>query len=72
MPNQKTSVAIVFNHVGEDEYEKLKDVDPESLDFKPEYDIHVATIMEEYEAIEKALKEEGRRAAPAHRTLRLP
>jgi len=59
MPNQKTSVAIVFNHVGEDEYEKLKDVDPESLDFKPEYDIHVATIMEEYEAIEKALKDEG-------------
>lgn len=54
----KKSVAIVFNHVGEDEYEKLKDVDPESLGFKPEYDIHVATIMEEYEAIEEALKKE--------------
>jgi len=59
MAKTKPSVAIVFNHVGDDEYEKLKDVDPKSLGFKPEYDIHVATIMEEYEAIVDALKKEG-------------
>jgi D-alanine-D-alanine ligase len=59
MTKRKPSVAILFNHVGEDEYEKLKDVDPKSLDFKPEYDIHVATVMEEYEAIAMGLKKEG-------------
>lgn len=56
---RKPSVAILFNHVGEDEYEKLKSVDPKTLDFKPEYDIHVATVMEEYDAIAAALKKEG-------------
>ncbi|MEX1139453.1 MAG: ATP-grasp domain-containing protein [Bacteroidota bacterium] len=53
------TVAVVFNHVGEDEYEKLKQVDPNSLTFKPEYDIHVATVLEEYEEIVKALQKEG-------------
>ena len=59
MTKKKPSAAIVFNHVGEDEYERLRHVDPRSLDFKPEYDIHVATIMEEYEAIATALTKEG-------------
>ncbi len=59
MAAKKPRVAIVFNHVGEDEYEKLREVDPKSLDFKPEYDIHVATVMEEYEAIADALRSEG-------------
>ena len=59
MAKKKASVAVLFNHVGEDEYEKLKNVDPETLDFKPQYDIHVATVMEEYEEIVEALKTEG-------------
>jgi len=53
------TVAVVFNHVGEDEYEKLKEVDPTSLSFKPEYDIHVATVLEEYQEIVTALQKEG-------------
>lgn len=59
----KCSVAIVFNHVGEDEFEKLREVDPASLGFKPEYDIHVATVLEEYEEIRKALEREGYEAS---------
>ena len=38
---------------------KLKDVDPNSLGFEPEYNINVATVTEEYEAIANALQEEG-------------
>ncbi len=53
---------VLYNSVGEDEYEKLKTVDPASLEFKPEYSIHVATVREEYDAIVKALKAEGFRA----------
>lgn len=52
-------VAVVYNHVGEDEYEHLRTVDPATLDFKPEYPIHVATISEEYDAIVRALRHEG-------------
>ncbi|MEP0821407.1 MAG: ATP-grasp domain-containing protein [Ignavibacterium sp.] len=59
MPEPSVSVALVFNHVGEDEYEKLKEVDPNSLGFKPEYDIHVATVLEEYQEIQKALESAG-------------
>ncbi len=59
MPNDRTTVAVVFNQVGEDEYEKLKDVDPATLDFKPEYNIHVTTAYEEYEALAKGLESEG-------------
>lgn len=59
MPEKKTSVAIVYNHVGEDEFEKLRKVDPASLDFKPEYNIHVSTVREEYEAVAEALRSEG-------------
>ena len=56
---KKTTVAVVYNHSGEDFYEKIKDVDPDSLGFEPEYDINVATVSEEYEAIANALQEEG-------------
>jgi D-alanine-D-alanine ligase len=58
----KASVLVVYNHVGEDEYERLKDVDPKSLEFVPEYDIQVPTVIEEYEAVAKALRREGFRA----------
>ncbi len=56
---KKISVAVVYNHFGDDVYEKVREVDPETLGFKPEYDIKVATVVEEYEAIAEALREEG-------------
>ena len=56
--NKKTTVAVIYNHFGEDIYEKIRTVDPKSLDFEPEYDINVATITEEYEAIANALRSE--------------
>jgi D-alanine-D-alanine ligase len=56
---KKITVAVIFNHPGDDIYEKIRDVDPDSLDFEPEYDINVATVTEEYEAIAKALKKQG-------------
>ncbi len=56
---KKITVAVIYNHVGDDIYEKIRDVDPESLGFKPEYNIDVATVTEEYEAIANALREEG-------------
>jgi D-alanine-D-alanine ligase len=52
-------VAVVYNHAGEDVYEKLRQVDPATLEFEPEYDIHVATVEEEYRAILTALRQEG-------------
>ena len=57
--NQKTTVAVIYNHYGDDVYEKIREVDPESLDFKPEYNLKVATIVEEYEAIGNALEDQG-------------
>lgn len=53
------TVGILFNQTGDDEYERLRGVDPQSLDFKPEYRIDVATAMEEYEALASALEREG-------------
>jgi len=58
----RASVVVLYNHVGDDEYEAMKSVDPATLDFKPEYDIHVSTVFEEYNAIVKALRKEGFRA----------
>ena len=58
----RPSVLVLYNFVGEDEYERLKGVDPKSLDFEPEYDIEVPTVIEEYEAVAKALRREGFRA----------
>lgn len=62
MKSEKTSVVVLYNYVGEDEYEKMKTVDPASLEFQPEYDIHVSTAKEEYDAVAKALRKEGFRA----------
>jgi len=62
MPRKKKSVAVLYNHVGKDEYEELRKVDPATLDFTPEYPIHVATVKEEYRAIVSALESEGFRA----------
>jgi D-alanine-D-alanine ligase len=55
----KTRVAVLFNHVGEDEYEKLKEYDQSRLAFEPAYDIAVATVQEEYDAIVTGLGEAG-------------
>jgi D-alanine-D-alanine ligase len=60
--NDKQSVLILYNQTGDDEYEKLKEVDPASLDFKPVYNLAVATVSEEYAAVADALKAEGYRA----------
>jgi len=62
MPRAKPLVVVLYNHVDEDEYEKLRDLDPATLPFEPEYDIHVATVMEEYGALVKGLRRAGYRA----------
>jgi D-alanine-D-alanine ligase-like ATP-grasp enzyme len=59
MSEQPVTVAVLYNQTGEDEYARLREVDPATLDFKPEYNIHVATSEEEYAAVAKALKSEG-------------
>ena len=59
MSDGKLTVAVLYNHVDEDEYEKLREIDPETLPFEAEYDLDVATAEEEYQAIVKALKREG-------------
>lgn len=59
MSQHQLTVGVLFNQTGEDEYERLRGVDPQSLDFKPEYRIDVATAMEEYEALAAALEREG-------------
>jgi len=51
MTRKKIAVAVLYNHVGKDEYEDLRKIDPATLDFQPEYPIHVATVREEYQAI---------------------
>jgi D-alanine-D-alanine ligase len=56
---KKITIAVVYNHAGDDIYEKIRDVDPETLDFEPEYNIKVATVTEEYEAIADALRGQG-------------
>lgn len=58
--------------MGPDEYEKLRSVDRSTLEFKPEYDIHVTTVTEEYEAIAKALRSEGFRVTVVNIQDRLP
>lgn len=57
---EKKSVLVLFNFMEEkDEYVALRSIDPSTLDFIPEYDIHVATVQEEYDAIVNALQKEG-------------
>jgi D-alanine-D-alanine ligase len=56
MTEKNKSVLVLFNHLEEkDEYLALRSIDPKSLDFTPQYNIHVATAQEEYDAIVKAL-----------------
>ncbi len=62
MRRRKPFIAVLYNHVGEDEYEHIRQVDPRTLDFTPEYSLNVATVREEYDAIVEALKREGFRA----------
>ncbi len=61
MSDPKPYIIVLYNHAGEDVYEKLKDVDPKSLDFKPEYDIKVTTVLEEYNAVVRGLRHLGYR-----------
>jgi D-alanine-D-alanine ligase len=62
MDEHTPSVVVLYNFVGEDVYEKIRNVDPASLAFQPEYDIHVSTVTEEYKAVTQALRKEGLRA----------
>ncbi len=59
MSEPQTSVLVLYNMVGEDEYQHLKHVDPKTLGFEPVYPLDVATSAEEYLAIVKALRAEG-------------
>jgi len=62
-PEEKPpTVVVLYNFHGDDEYEKLKDVDPNALDFTPEYDIEVSTVLEEYKAVASALRRVGYKA----------
>ena len=59
-PNgKKGRVVVLYNFVGEDEYEKLKTFDASTLDFTPQYPIRVSTVKEDFNAIVKALRKEG-------------
>lgn len=59
MAKSRGSVLMLFNALSEEGYDKLKDVDPATLGFEPEYDIAVSTVTEEYMAIVTALRQEG-------------
>jgi D-alanine-D-alanine ligase len=61
MSEPRPHVIVLYNHTGEDVYEKLKSVDPKSLDFKPEYDIAVTTVLQEYDAVVRGLRSLGYR-----------
>ena len=59
----KKSVVVLYNHVGEDWYEKLRELDEVPLDFEPEYPVtDTATVKEEHDEIARALRREGYRA----------
>jgi D-alanine-D-alanine ligase len=62
MTHYQTSVVVLFNHVDDDEYEEIRKIDPKTLPFVPEYDIHVATVMEEYRAVVRGLRRAGYKA----------
>jgi D-alanine-D-alanine ligase len=59
MNPEKKSILVLYNQIEKDEYESMRKIDPASLDFTPEYTIHVATVQEEYDAIVNALRAEG-------------
>jgi D-alanine-D-alanine ligase len=59
-PIEKSRVLVLFNQLEEkDAYSVLRGYDPASLNFKPNYNIHVATEQEEYDAVVSALNAEG-------------
>jgi len=60
MPTARTrgSVVVLYNSVSDEGYDALRHVDPATLGFTPAYDIAVATVAEEYEAIIAALRKE--------------
>jgi D-alanine-D-alanine ligase len=53
------SVLVLYNHVGPDEYESVRNVDSATLGFTPQYPIHVATVREEIDAVVEALNRTG-------------
>lgn len=55
---QRESVVVLYNSVGDEGYDQLKTVDPDTLGFTPEYDIAVSTVAEEYDAIVDGLRKE--------------
>lgn len=61
MPSRRprADVLLLFNQVGSDEYEELKNVDPATLGFTPAYPIDVATVQDEINAIASTLEKEG-------------
>jgi D-alanine-D-alanine ligase len=61
LQDKQTFVAVVYNNTEEDQYEKLREIDPATLGFTPIYNVHVATVLEEYRAIVQALEHEGYR-----------
>lgn len=66
MGRTRGSVVVLFNSLSDEGYEDLKNVDPSTLGFTPEYDIAVATVAEEYDAIVKGLRNEGFRVRPVN------
>jgi D-alanine-D-alanine ligase len=54
-----THVVVMYNHVGPDEYEEVRQVDPSTLGFTPQYPVHVSTVREEIEAVVEALNRQG-------------
>ena len=73
------AVALVYNRVGPDPFEAFRDVDPNTLDFVPEYPLAVATVQEEYDSLAAAVQAEGfavrslnlrERLTPLHALLR--
>ena len=59
MPRKRT-VAILYNHIGEDEYEAIRQVDSSGLQFEPEYKLEsITTVAEEITAMVKTLRKEG-------------
>ncbi len=60
----KRSVLLLYNSVGEDEYETLRTVDPASLGFIPEYHLSgISTVKEEYVSIAVGLERAGFRVS---------
>jgi D-alanine-D-alanine ligase len=55
---KRGSVVVLYNSVGDEGYGEFRKVDPATLGFEPQYDIAVATVAEEYEAIIHGLRKE--------------